>query len=121
MPKTRAEPPDLDTQAGRLVWARSSAGFSSPRRVALFYRWNENTYKSRETSMRRANNIPPDELELYSRVFKVDILWLTFGRGKPFPEVTDEQLASYPVQGTKVVNGRRVFDIAADGHAKKRA
>jgi hypothetical protein len=111
MPKTRTEPPDLTTQAGRLVWARSAAGYPSARKAAELNRWVVNTYKSRETAMRRdKGGIPPDDLELYADRFKVDLTWLAFGIGRPFPQVTEEQLKSYPVRGTSVKNGRRVFD-----------
>lgn len=97
MPKNRTEPPDLDTQAGRLVWARSAAGYSSPRAAAKILRWKENSYKAHETGARGKLGIPPEKLELYAKTFKVDITWLAFGMGQPFDGVTDEQLNSYPV------------------------
>lgn len=86
MPRVRTEPPDLDTQAGRLVWARAAAGYRSSRQAAQLNRWNENSYKAHETGERGKTGIPPDDLQKYSKAFQVDITWLAFGSGAPFPE-----------------------------------
>ena len=96
MPRQRREPPDLSTQAGRLVWARAAKGYPSARNAAQINRWNENTYKSRETAERRTSGIPPLELETYAKTFGVDLHWLAFGKGKPFPNAPEE-LPAYPM------------------------
>ena len=62
----------------------------------MILRWNENNYKAHETGERGKKGIPPDELEKYAKAFGVDLMWLTFGRGKPFPSAPDE-LPPYPV------------------------
>ena len=83
MPRSRSEPPDLTTQSGRLVWARSAANYPSSRAAARILRWNENTYKSHETGERGKRGIPPYDLEKYAKAFDVDLTWLAFGKGSP--------------------------------------
>jgi hypothetical protein len=91
MPRARKDPPDLSTQAGRLVWARAAAGYPSSRKAAELLRWNVNNYKAHETGERGKKGIPPDDLTKYAKAFKVDITWLAFGTGAPFPGAAKEQ------------------------------
>lgn len=81
MPKVASAPPDLNTQAGRLRFAREKAGFTSIRAAALRYEWNENTYKSHEQGIRGSDGIKPRHLQKYARAFGVDLTWLTYGTG----------------------------------------
>jgi transcriptional regulator with XRE-family HTH domain len=89
MAKTSLSPPDLQTQAGRIRWARENAGHSSPRAAAEALGWNENTYKSHEQGIRGKDGIKPRVLEKYARAFNVSPEWLAFGRGGPERQVED--------------------------------
>lgn len=93
MPKVAAAPPDLQTQAGRLRWAREEAGYTSIRAAALAFGWNENTYKSHEQGIRGAEGIKTKHLNRYARGFKVSEAWLATGKGDPFkPDLTTDEL-----------------------------
>jgi phage repressor protein C with HTH and peptisase S24 domain len=67
--------------AERLAWARRNADFRSPRAAAKAHRWNENTYKSRESGERGVTN--QDEVKRYADAFGVDFIWLLTGVGTP--------------------------------------
>lgn len=89
MAKLATYPPDLNTQGGRLRWARERAGYSSPRAAAGALGWNENTYKSHELGIRGSEGIKPRHLQKYARAFQVDLTWLTYGTGTPTPKTAD--------------------------------
>ena len=76
MPRRPSEPADLNTQHGRLRWAREHAGFSSIRGAAVAHGWNENTYKSHEQGIRRKGGLPLGEVKKYARAFGVSDAWL---------------------------------------------
>lgn len=94
MPKVALSPPDLNTQAGRLRWARELAGYTSIRSAALAFGWNENTYKSHELGIRGAEGIKTKHLKKYARNFGISEAWLATGKGDPFkPDLTTDELA----------------------------
>jgi len=70
----------MDTMGERLVWARKKAGYVSARAAALDNGWVEVTYRSHETGG-RAYDL--DAATRYSRIFKVEPLWLLHGVGQP--------------------------------------
>ncbi|MGV8841349.1 MAG: S24 family peptidase [Bauldia sp.] len=63
----------------RLVWARKKAGYVSARAAALDNGWVEVTYRSHETGGRAFDL---DAATRYSRIFKVEPLWLLHGVGR---------------------------------------
>lgn len=83
MPKVAASPPDLQTQAGRLRWARERLGYTSIRQAAFAFGWNENTYKSHEQGIRGGEGLKEKHLKKYARAFKVALPWLAHGIGSP--------------------------------------
>lgn len=85
MPKKALTPPDLNTQHGRLRWAREAQGYPSARIAAAMIRVNENTYKSHEGGLRRKGALPLDDAKSYAKKFGVDLAWLLTGQGSPFP------------------------------------
>ncbi|MCW5717716.1 MAG: XRE family transcriptional regulator [Bauldia sp.] len=70
----------MDTMGERLVWARKKAGYVSARAAALDNGWVEVTYRSHETGGRAFDL---DAATRYSRIFKVEPLWLLHGVGQP--------------------------------------
>lgn len=87
MGRSAETPPDLNTQNGRLRWAREARGYPSARLAARMLRLgNENTYKSTEAGLRKKNKLPLDEATKYARAFKIDLAWLLTGTGAPFPD-----------------------------------
>lgn len=75
--------PDLSNAAGRLEYARTLAGYSSPRAAAKAFGWNENTYKSHENGIRQAAGLKEEHARKYARAFNVSLAWLMTGRGEP--------------------------------------
>lgn len=65
-------------RASRLKWAREKAGFESPRAAARALRWNENTYKARESGLR---DYDVEDAQIYGRAFNVSWIWLASGQG----------------------------------------
>lgn len=93
MPRVALSPPDLQTQHGRLRWARERAGYGSIRAAAIAFGFNENTYKSHEQGIRQAEGLKTKHLEKYARAFKVSQAWLATGTGDPIrPDLTTDQL-----------------------------
>jgi len=93
MPRVALTPPDLNTQHGRLRWAREKSGCPSIRSAAVRHGWNENTYKSHEQGIRQAEGLKTKHLERYARAFKVSQAWLATGKGDPIrPDLTTEEL-----------------------------
>ena len=94
MSRVALAPPDLNTQHGRLRWARENAHFSSIRAAALAFGFNENTYKSHEQGIRQAEGLKTKHLERYARAFRVSQAWLATGKGDPLrPDLTTDELA----------------------------
>ncbi|ACA18440.1 putative phage repressor [Methylobacterium sp. 4-46] len=69
---------DATDRASRLKSARERAGFDSPRAAAKHFRWNENTYKSREGGIR---DYGVEEAKEYGRAFNISWIWLVSGEG----------------------------------------
>jgi hypothetical protein len=93
MPKVAAAPPDLNTQAGRLRWARELAGYTSIRSAAIAFGFNENTYKSHEQGIRGAEGLKQKHVKKYARAFRISEAWLATGKGDPFkPDLTTDEL-----------------------------
>lgn len=93
MPRVALSPPDLNTQHGRLRWARERAGYTSIRSAALAFGFNENTYKSHEQGIRQAEGLKTKHLAKYARAFKISEAWLATGKGDPVrPDLTTNEL-----------------------------
>jgi hypothetical protein len=93
MTKAALYPPDLQTQHGRLRWARERAGYTSIRAAATMLGFNENTYKSHEQGMRQGDGLKTKHVERYARAFKVSEAWLATGKGDPLrPDLSTEEL-----------------------------
>lgn len=93
MTKAALYPPDLQTQHGRLRWARENAGYTSIRAAAVSLGFNENTYKSHEQGIRQSEGLKTRHLEKYARAFKVSQAWLATGKGDPLrPDLSTDEL-----------------------------
>lgn len=110
MPKLSPTPPDLDTQAGRLAWARINAGYSSPREAAGAKGWNENTYKSHENGIRGSEGIKPKHLKKYARAYGVSEVWLTLGSGPALMSPEDAAWAELSLEERETA--LRLLDVA---------
>lgn len=104
-------------RAERLKWARERAGFGSPREAAKHFRWNENTYKSREGGLR---DYGVDEAKDYSRAFDVSWIWLVSGEGDPEKQNTVAVVGlvgagnSIESESEQVYNAEPLFTVETD-------
>jgi hypothetical protein len=85
-------------RAERLKQARIKAGFVSPRAAARHFRWNENTYKSRENGLR---DFKVEEAKDYARAYNVAWEWIMAGEGAP-PENPENASELLPVRSRLV-------------------
>lgn len=89
---------DLDTQGGRLAWARLRAGFKKPIDAARAMGVKEQTYYAHESTSRGLRTGPGQK---YARRFKVNFSWLMTGQGKPTDRDT-VPVVSYVGAGSEV-------------------
>lgn len=74
----------------RLQWARTNAGYATPRDAAERFSWNYNTYKSHENG---ARGLKKEAAERYAHSFKISISWLLTGEGADTPVLAPDELA----------------------------
>jgi hypothetical protein len=73
---------DWSTQAGRLRWARKTAGFASARAAAQARGWTVETYKTHENGTRLKKGLSEEDGRKYARAFRVNLAWLMIGVGE---------------------------------------
>jgi hypothetical protein len=69
----------MTPEANRLRAAREAAGFATAQEAATRFGWKYPTYSGHENGSR---GMRQEALRVYSRAFKVDVLWLMEGLGK---------------------------------------